>query len=74
MASGQWDQAADHFLDGMVDDERLGGSRAQRDLLHLALAACLTKAGKVGEARSLIRLSRPVLQGSAVTRAILGPA
>jgi len=40
---------------------RLGGSRAQRDLLEFSLLECLLKQGKTEEARRLIALRRPVL-------------
>lgn len=53
---------AERLLTGlMADDARLGGSRAQRDLLEFSLLECLLKQGKADEARRLLALRRPVL-------------
>ena len=45
----------------MADHARLGGSRAQRDLLELALLSALLKLGKDEEAKRLLMLRRPAL-------------
>ncbi|MEO0359532.1 MAG: tetratricopeptide repeat protein [Pseudomonadota bacterium] len=59
-AAGRWAEAAAHLTAAMADHARLGGSRAQRDLLEFALAAALLRDGKEVEARRLIALRRPI--------------
>ena len=44
----------------MADHARLGGSRAQRDLLELTLVNVLIRQGKAGEARRLLAMRRPL--------------
>ena len=48
----------------MATTERLGGSRAQRDLIELAYVHCLLRLGHAEEARRTLRLRRPVLSGA----------
>ena len=48
----------------MADHARLGGSRAQRDLLELSLLGALLKLGRDDEAKHLLALRRPVLAGT----------
>ncbi len=43
----------------MSQHERLGGSRAQRDLIELALVDCLSRQGKSDEAKRLLPIRRP---------------
>ena len=45
----------------MADHARIGGSRAQRDLLELALLTALLRQGRAEEARHITALRRPVL-------------
>jgi hypothetical protein len=52
--------AADHLALGMSDHARLGGSRAQRDLLDHTMLAVLLKMGFGDEARRLLASRRPV--------------
>ena len=43
----------------MADHERLGDSRAQRDLIEHALAHALLRDGKAAEAKRLLAMHRP---------------
>jgi len=61
IAGQNWQLAERLLTRCMADDARLGGSRAQRDLLEFSLLECLLKQGKAEEARRLIALRRPVL-------------
>ena len=61
IAGQDWLKAERLLTSCMADDARLGGSRAQRDLLEFSLLECLLKQGKAEEARRLIALRRPVL-------------
>ncbi len=64
IAGQDWLKAECLLTSCMADDARLGGSRAQRDLLEFSLLECLLKQGKAEEARRLIALRRPVLAGT----------
>ena len=44
----------------MAAHERIGGSRAQRDLLEFALLGALLRSGRTEEAHRLLILRRPV--------------
>ena len=44
----------------MATHERVGGSRAQRDLLEFALLGALLRNGRTEEARRLLILRRPI--------------
>lgn len=61
MARGDWAEAAEGLTRGMADHARLGGSRAQRDLLEFALLTCLLRQGRDAEAKRLLALRRPAL-------------
>jgi hypothetical protein len=61
MAMMDWAEAAEHLTRGMADHARLGGSRAQRDVLEFALLTCLIRQGKTTDARRLLALRRPAL-------------
>ncbi|MEO1160173.1 MAG: tetratricopeptide repeat protein [Pseudomonadota bacterium] len=61
IAGQDWLKAERLLACCMADDARLGGSRAQRDLLEFSLLECLLKQGKTEEARRLLTLRRPVL-------------
>lgn len=65
IAGQDWLKAERLLVCCMADDARLGGSRAQRDLLEFSLLECLLKQGKTEEARRLIALRRPVLAETA---------
>ncbi len=43
----------------MATHERIGGSRAQRDLLEYTLVAALLKAGRADDARLMLAMRRP---------------
>ena len=64
MAAQNWARAAHHLTRCMVDHARIGGSRAQRDLLEHALLTCLLKQDRANEARQLLALRRPLLADS----------
>jgi Flp pilus assembly protein TadD len=54
-ARRQWGEAADRLAPIVATHERIGGSRAQRDLIEYALAVCLLRAGRREEARRALR-------------------
>lgn len=59
MEDGHWAKAADQFGAAMRDHARIGGSKAQRDLIDLSLAACLVRDGRRQEARTVLSITRP---------------
>ncbi|GGH22155.1 hypothetical protein SAMN05444007_102300 [Cribrihabitans marinus] len=61
MARGDWAAAIDELTPVMAATERLGGSRAQRDLLELAWVNALLKLGRNEEARRSLATRRPIL-------------
>ncbi len=61
IADQNWAAAADFLIAGMSDHARIGGSRAQRDLLEHSLCDVLKKQGREEEARQVMALRRPVL-------------
>ncbi len=58
-ARGRWERAAEEIEPLLATHERLGGSRAQRDLLEYTVAAARLRAGKPAEAREMITMRRP---------------
>jgi hypothetical protein len=65
---GDWDAAIRCLADALPRVVRIGGSRAQRDLVDLTLIGACMKAGRAHEARALIArrgTERPL--GGAVT-------
>jgi hypothetical protein len=60
-ADRDWGTATRHLIAAMADHARIGGSRAQRDLLEYSLVATLSKQGRVAEARDLLALRRPIM-------------
>jgi len=60
IAAEDWSGAADHLAAAMADHARIGGSRAQRDLLDHSMLAVMLKLGRSDEARRLLALRRPV--------------
>lgn len=64
IARGNWSGALEHLSQVMATTERLGGSRAQRDLIELAYVNVLMKLGLEKEARRTLKLRRPVLCAS----------
>lgn len=64
IARQDWPAALDDLSGVMAATERLGGSRAQRDLIELAYVNVLIKLGRADEARRSLQTRRPVLSGS----------
>lgn len=60
IARQDWTGAEAALLPVMADHARLGGSRAQRDLLDYTLLHALIRQGKAGEARRLLLTRRPL--------------
>ena len=58
-ARGDWQRAANEIEPLLATHERLGGSRAQRDLLEYTAVAAKLRAGKAAEARQMIETRRP---------------
>lgn len=63
LAAQRWEDGAALLVSAMGDHARLGGSRAQRDLLEFSLLGALLKLGKDDEAQRLLALRRPHLVG-----------
>ncbi|MBM1556290.1 tetratricopeptide repeat protein [Sulfitobacter mediterraneus] len=61
IARQDWQAALEELVLVMSSTERLGGSRAQRDLLELTYANVLLKLGLTEEARRSLTTRRPVL-------------
>ena len=59
-ARSEWEDAIALLAPWMAAHERIGGSRAQRDLLEFALIGALLRSGRTEEARRLLVLRRPV--------------
>ncbi len=60
LASGAWEPAIADLTTAIAHHERIGGSRAQRDLIEFALAGALLKLGRGDEARLLLTARRPL--------------
>src|SRR5215510_1893463 len=58
LTSGAWADAAASLASIVATHERIGGSRAQRDLIEYALTVSLLRAGRIGEARSYLEQRR----------------
>ena len=58
-ARGDWARAAAEIEPLLATHERLGGSRAQRDLLEYLVASSLIRGGRAEAARTLITARRP---------------
>ena len=58
-ARGDWKTAVDEIEPLLATHERLGGSRAQRDLLEYVVTAAKVRAGQRDEARRHIEARRP---------------
>ncbi|NQW10990.1 MAG: tetratricopeptide repeat protein [Alphaproteobacteria bacterium] len=70
IAAGSWAEATAHLTSAMADHERLGGSRAQRDLVEYALLGALLKQGRADEARLLLITRRPLKVGSQAVKGL----
>ena len=60
MAAQDWPRATEALPAAMQDPARLGGSKAQRDLVEFAMAAVLLRMGRGDEARRLLAMRRPI--------------
>jgi hypothetical protein len=58
-AQGDWSRAIGEIEPLLATHERLGGSRAQRDLLEYIVTSAMAKAGRAAEARAMIEKRRP---------------
>lgn len=63
-ARQDWTGVIDHLTSVMPAHERLGGSRAQRDLLEFTMLNALLKSGRSEEAERLLRVRRPAKAGA----------
>jgi hypothetical protein len=57
-ARGDWARAAEEIEPLLATHERLGGSRAQRDLLEYLVTSAMAQAGRADDARSFISQRR----------------
>jgi hypothetical protein len=57
-AREEWSEAVAQLEGVLAAHERIGGSRAQRDLIEYALVTCLLRSGKVAEARRSLQERR----------------
>lgn len=64
IARENWAEALNELIIVLPTTERIGGSRAQRDLLELTYASVLMKLGLAYEARRSLSTRRPVLAGA----------
>ena len=62
-AAEEWEQSSTALMRAMSDLARIGGSRAQRDLVEQSFITALIKQGKTEEARAIVALRRPILAG-----------
>lgn len=60
-ATRDWPLVHKHMLRAMSDHARVGGSRAQRDLIELTLLTALAQTGEGDTARDIALLRRPVI-------------
>ncbi len=60
IAVQDWPEAESHLLVALRDHARIGGSRAQRDLVEFAMASTLLRQGRGAEARRLLSMRRPM--------------
>ena len=65
VARGDWEGGLERLVPVMADHARLGGSKAQRDLLELTWLMCLLRTGKRDEARRAVATRRPVFSAGA---------
>ncbi len=66
LARGAWAEATALLTVAMQDHARIGGSRAQRDLIELAMSGALLKQGRGEEAARLLSIRRPMVAKGAV--------
>lgn len=66
IANEDWAEATVHLTKSLSDHARIGGSKAQRDLIEFSMVAALLKQGKSEEAHRLLAMRRPVILGEHV--------
>ena len=66
IAKENWVEATMHLTPSLFDHARIGGSKAQRDLIEFAMVAALLKQGRVEEAQRLLAMRRPIISGPSV--------
>ncbi len=68
IAAQDWPEAERHLAIALRDHARIGGSRAQRDLIEFAMASTLLRQGRGAEAQRLLSIRRPMAthEGSVV--------
>ncbi len=59
-AAENWAEAETQLAIAMQDHARIGGSRAQRDLIDFAMVSTLMRQGRAPEAKRLLNLRRPI--------------
>lgn len=59
-----WDRAIHELTIALRDHARIGGSRAQRDLIEFAMLCCLLKQGQSDEAQRMLSTRRPLIQAA----------
>ncbi|MGI9521515.1 MAG: tetratricopeptide repeat protein [Hyphomicrobiaceae bacterium] len=69
-ANGDWRMAIDEFTPVMCDHERIGGSRAQRDLIEFTVLAALLRLGRTDEARRTVLMRRPAKASGDLVRGL----
>lgn len=60
IAAERWEDAVRELTPAMSEHERIGGSRAQRDVLEYAYLNALLQQGAVEEAERLLAMRRPI--------------
>jgi tetratricopeptide (TPR) repeat protein len=66
MSARDWTGAIDDLSGTMGCHDRIGGSRAQRDLVEFAMAEAMKQAGRADEASRMLKMRRPIHQPDAV--------
>lgn len=69
IADQNWSQANDFLTHALYDHARLGGSRAQRDLIEYASVGVLLRLGRHDEARRQLAMHRP---NAVIGNAVMG--
>ena len=72
MASENWADATGHLTSAMADHARIGGSRAQRDLIEFALTSTLLQFGRKDQAQAIIAMHRPTTTPQNVIAGLYG--
>lgn len=70
IAAERWADATKHLTAVMASHERIGGSRAQRDLIEYALLGTLLKQGAADDAKRLLAMRRPEKARAAVIKGL----